>query len=365
MAEALARRGHEAHVATYPAGDDTTPIPYHIHRIARGNRQLDPRPGPSARKLLYLDPLLCKRVMSLLDKLSFDVIHAHHYEGLITSLCARQLTRRIPVIYDAHTLLASELPYYRLLMPRRLAAMAGRMLDRKLPRCADHIIAVTDRMRAWFTDDAGIPHARISLIPNGVEYEHFAVNEPVDAGPAAAPQVVFAGNMAEYQGIELLLQVFRRVRDAIHSARLLLITDSALGHRAAQIEKLGLTGSVSLADADYASLPSRLAAADVLANPRIDCDGIPQKLLNYMAAGRPIVSFAGSAGPLEHGKTALVVPDGNIDAFANAVLRLIHEPGLGASLGQAAQHKVNAEHGWQHVAEQVESIYGQLVRMDT
>ena len=58
MAEALARRGHEVHVATYPAGDDTTPIPYHIHRIARGKRRLDPRPGPSTRKLLYLDPLV-------------------------------------------------------------------------------------------------------------------------------------------------------------------------------------------------------------------------------------------------------------------------------------------------------------------
>ena len=46
-------------------------------------------------------------------------------------------------------------------------------------------------------------------------------------------------------------------------------------------------------------------------NPRVDCDGLPVKLLNYMATGRAIVSFAGSAEILEHEQTGLVVPSGD------------------------------------------------------
>ena len=56
------------------------------------------------------------------------------------------------------------------------------------------------------------------------------------------------------------------------------------------------------------------------------CDGIPQKLLNYMAAGKGIVCSAGSAKLLEHERTGLIVPNGDVDAFAAAIVRLAADP---------------------------------------
>ncbi len=96
--------------------------------------------------------------------------------------------------------------------------------------------------------------------------------------------------------------------------------------------------------------------------PRVHCDGIPQKLLNYMAAAKPIVAFAGSAKLLTHEQTGLVVPDGEVEAFADAIASLVEEPRRAAELGRRARAFVAAHHSWEHAAEQVEDVYYRLLR---
>jgi len=366
MAEALCQRGHEIHVATYPLGHPGTPTPYETHRVGWSNMQVKSEPGPSVKKLFVLDLLLIKKVKHLLDEMPFDVIHAHHYEGLIAALRARRPDYRVPIVYDSHTLLGSELPHYSLPMPGKLSAWIGRRLDSTLPQRADHIIAVTERMREWLTTEGAVPATRISLIPNGVEHEHFAVpgapsSGPTPDGDAGSPlRIVFTGNLAKYQGIDLLLRAFQRVHADLSRSRLIFVTDSDLKWLMRKIAALGLTDCISTTRADYANLPVRLAEADVLVNPRTQCDGIPQKLLNYMAAGRPIVSFNGSAALLEHDRTALLVADEDTDGFAQAILRILHQPHLGKRLGQAARDEVIAHYGWQIVAQKVEDVYMNL-----
>src|SRR5690606_10050459 len=107
----------------------------------------------------------------------------------------------------------------------------------------------------------------------------------------------------------------------------------------------------------YGSLPAKLAQADVLVNPRPSCDGLPQKILNYMASGRPIVSFAGSGDLLEHERTALIVPDEDVEGFARAIMRVLRDPALGERLGRAARDEVVAARGWRQVAARVERAY--------
>lgn len=361
MAEALTSLGHEIHVATYPVGDRSVAVNYRIHRVATSRVKLDTAPGPSLRKLAYLDPLLWSRVRRLLDAEPFDVVHAHHYEGLIAALLARPGHRGVPLVYDAHTLLATELPQYPLPLPRRMLARVGERLDRSLPRRADHVIAVSERMRQWLMSRGGVAAGRISLIPNGVEHAHFATASRPGPRGNGRPRIVFAGNLAEYQSVGLLLEAFRGVRQSLPEARLVLVTNASIEHLQPAMRALEITNAVSRVDSDYASLPSRLAEADVLANPRVQCTGVPQKVLNYMAAGRPIVSFESSCGPLRHGATGLVVPDGDVGAFAAALVRLLRQPAMADELGRAARHEVTARHGWGQVAGQVTAVYRELV----
>jgi glycosyltransferase involved in cell wall biosynthesis len=107
--------------------------------------------------------------------------------------------------------------------------------------------------------------------------------------------------------------------------------------------------------------PALLAAAAVAVNPRVRCDGIPQKLLNYMAAGMPIATFEGSAGPVRHEVTGLRVPNGDIDAMADAVERLLTDRPLARRLGDTAREQARRHFSWAQVAERVEQVYRDLI----
>jgi glycosyltransferase involved in cell wall biosynthesis len=362
MAEALVERGHDVHVATYPRGDPAVPVSYRLHRAGSPRATLDTRPGPSLKKFFWFDPLLLKMVRRLLRQERFDVIHAHHYEGLIAALAARGSRRSLPIVYDAHTLLATELPHYRLYLPAKAIKAFGSALDRKLPRRAEHVIAVSQRMQQWFCTHARVSGEQLSLIPNGVECIHFGSAERVAPARATDARVVaFAGNLAEYQGIGYLLAAFARLQESEHEVRLLLITESDSVRWMQRIQALNIGAAVDFVQAEFADLPAHLQAADVLVNPRINCDGIPQKLLNYMAAGKPIVSFAGSAAVLQHERTGLIVADADVDALAAAIARMLRAPELGRELGRAAREHVIAAHSWEQVALRVEDVYTRVL----
>src|SRR5262249_45058980 len=132
VAEALAHRGHDVHVVTYHLGQQDESLPFTVYRSPRlaGYRKLSP--GPSAAKLAVMDPMLVLTLRRVLATHPIDVIHAHHYEGLLVALCARG-KQALPIVYDAHTLLETELPYYPLGLPDGVKRAIGRALDRWLP----------------------------------------------------------------------------------------------------------------------------------------------------------------------------------------------------------------------------------------
>ena len=66
-------------------------------------------------------------------------------------------------------------------------------------------------------------------------------------------------------------------------------------------------------------------------------DGIPQKLLNYMAVGVPIVSFAGPARNIVDNENGLVVPDSNTEIFAHDLDTLLNDQELALKLGSTAR----------------------------
>lgn len=224
------------------------------------------------------------------------------------------------------------------------------------------MVAVTAGIRHWLGAEGGVPADRVTTIGNGVEWEHFAVESAVSGnGTTGTRTLMFAGNLAPYQGIDLLLQAFAAVAVVHGDARLQVVTDSSFEPYDALARELGVREQVEILRSDFAGLPRLLARADVLANPRIDCNGVPQKLLNYMAAGKPIVSFAGSAVGLEHGGTGLLVPDGDVGAFARGVLELFDDPPAARAMGERARRSVVEECSWERTAERVERVYAGLL----
>jgi glycosyltransferase involved in cell wall biosynthesis len=201
----------------------------------------------------------------------------------------------------------------------------------------------------------------VTTVANGVELERFDGKPPEAPAPGRPRRLVFAGNLAAYQRIDLLLRAIAAVARARAEVRLVLAVDDAFEPYRPLARELGLVERIDLVPSPpFAELPAFLATADLCLNPRIDCDGMPVKLLNYMAAARPVVSFAGGA-PGIPATVARLVPDGDVAAFAAAVLALLDDDAAAAALGRKARAHVEAHCRWPDRAAQLEALYRRLL----
>jgi glycosyltransferase involved in cell wall biosynthesis len=362
LAEALSARGHEVELLTYHLAEEPDRFALPVQRVFGRCASGTLPPGPTLAKLALYDPALALLIARRLQARAFDLIHAHHVEGLLAAALGRYGAGQggaVPLIYDAHTLLAGELPAYGHSVARRGVRAIGRRLDGWLPRLAEHVVAVTDDIAQILAHEHGLEARRISVVPNGVEVERFVAGaEAVTPRPEL---VVYSGTLAPYQGIDLLLEAFARALAVRPELRLRLMTNASFAPYAGLAERLGVSRALELLPERLDSLPLRLGEAMIAVLPRVDCPGLPQKLLNYMASGRAVVAFAGSAKRVEHEATGLVVKNHDVAGFAAAILRLAGDPGLARRLGRAAQAHVAATASWAIAAERCERVYAGLI----
>jgi glycosyltransferase involved in cell wall biosynthesis len=328
------------------------------HRIFRHPVYWRMPVGPSFRKLALYDPVLAWKLSRVLAARRFDIVHAHHVEGLLVALPAR-LRHSMPLVYDAHTMLSAELPSYARGLTRSAFGAVGGWLDGALPRRADHVVAVTSDIRDRLVRAHGLDAGRISVVTNGVESAVFRVDSPPPRD--GLTRIFYSGTLAPYQNIDLLLEAFARARQARPDLRVCLSVSSSFEPYEELARRLRVREDIEVLVDGFGELPQRLAAAAIAVLPRTACPGIPQKLLNYMAAGKAIVASTGSAKLLEHERTGLVVANGDVDGFAAALLRLAADPTLGRELGRRARETVVREFSWERAAEKMEPVYARLM----
>jgi glycosyltransferase involved in cell wall biosynthesis len=219
------------------------------------------------------------------------------------------------------------------------------------------VVSVTEAIRAAIVQYSPSLASRVSVAGNGIEVEWLEDLPPVEAprGPVDR-RIVFTGNLAAYQRLDLLFRAFRRVAAERPDVRLRIVTEGKPEEVWRHARQSGVVANTDVITGGFEVARAELALAYVAANPRTVCDGVPQKMLNYMAAGVGIVSCEGSAALLEHEVTGLVVRNDDDEAFADAMLRLLDHPELRRSLGGHAREAVRAR-TWDATAERVESVY--------
>lgn len=357
LSEALHTLGHDVHVVSYHLGEQQTAHGFHLHRIKDLKWYSRMQAGPSYRKLI-VDLYLAAKLREVIAAAAIEVIHAHHVEGLLVALLARG-NHKLPIVFDAHTLLGTELPYYALGMPRRLKTFVGRLLDRHLPGRAAHVVGVSQEIRDALVAMHAVEADRISVVPSGVELDCFT--SPASNRNRQEKILIFAGNLAPYQGIDVMLSAFAIVCQERSNTYLQIASCDSFQPFESQAEKLGIRDRIRLIPGTFATLPAILANADIALNPRVDGDGVPQKLLNYMAAGCPIVSFAGSARHLEHATSGWIVEQAEPQAFARAILNLLDNPTLARRLGEIAHATACATLSWEVSARKIAAILQDVV----
>ncbi|MFM1921441.1 MAG: hypothetical protein RLZZ303_3075 [Candidatus Hydrogenedentota bacterium] len=321
---ALHLAGHEATLLCYGNGLGNPPPDIEVMRAPRVPFDGKTSAGPSLAKPL-LDLLLARSIRST----RWDALLAHNYEGLLAAL----LSGVRPVVYAPHNALVDELPHY--FRGARWAERLGVLLDRALPRRANAVLALHAPLADYLVA-CGCAPGRMVMSGPAAPLEAFDGLPPDEI----APFLLYAGNLDRYQNLELLTEAMRRVRAQLPQAQLLVAT-----HSPGDIE-----GATTLRALGFNAVADLLRQDCIVAAPRVSWSGYPIKLLNAMAAGRPVVACDSARGPVVDGVTGMVVPDNDAGAFANALVKLLLDDALRARLGQNARKAAGKGHGLANLA---------------
>jgi 1,2-diacylglycerol 3-alpha-glucosyltransferase len=368
MSDTLVDLGHEVHVVTYPFGQDDIKIRRaKVHRPGPFRPETNAKVGPSPEKF-SLDFQLLRLLCRVIRRENIDIIHAHNYEGALIGIAAKWLTGR-PLLYNAVNLMSDELAGYNFIRPAWLAQGIAHGLDWFTPIFPDHITAVSPELREWFLE-RGVRASKLDMVPAGIEPDLFDHPEPEKLRQQyqldGRPVVMYTGVLNAFQRIDYLLAAFAVVLREKPDALLLVVsplvaeTHERAYRRLAQ--ELGIAESVIwISPHSLKDLPSYLALADVTVVPRPECPGHPVKLLNYMLAGRPIVSFAGGAKGVRHLHDAYIVPNHDSEALGHGIVTLLNDRALAAKLGANARTTVLDNFDWRQICATIERIYERLV----
>lgn len=371
LANILGDRGYQVHVVTYPLGDADLPVgKARIWRTAYWRKQGRTYTGPAWEKFI-LDVLMVFKLIRVIRREKIDVIHAHNYEGVLIGTIAKFFTRR-PLVYQAVNLMGDELPTYNFIRPAFVARAIARMLDWIVPLLPDFVIVISKDLEKYFRA-RGFGDDRLALIPPGIYPAMFAKSDPRrfrdHYSLGSRKVVVYAGVTNVYQRIDYLLEAFKVALQAEPSTVLMVVSplthESDLPRNQALAASLGIADSVIWVEGQaLADLPDYLAVADVTVIPRPDIPGYPLKLLNYLAAGRPVVCFEGAAKGVKHLHDVFAVPDHDVQAMGRAMVTLMRDPELAASLATNGRETVLSRFDWEVLCTEIESVYAQVVELD-
>ncbi len=366
-AEALAELGHDVHVITYASCQPQPVRGVKIHRIPAVGPIDRIVVGPSKAKM-YWDLLLTWKTIQVVRKEKIDILHGINYEGALVGCIAKWVTRR-PLVYGAINTMIDELPSYKFIWPPRLARILAKTLDWVVPRLADRVVAYTPTIRDFLTS-VGIPADRIDLVRLGIDVSVFDGVSPGNARKKmnldSEPLITYTGVLNKFQRIDYLLRAMRVVVMEIPRAKLAFVRTLDDEPQRKSVEEMarkeGVADAVVFPDViRIGDLPAYIAAADTTAVPRPDCPGVPVKLLNFMAAGKPVVVTEGSSQGLRDGEEVLVTEDHNAEAMGKALVRILQDKVLAERLGRGAQRAAYARYDRKSTTADLVAVYRRVL----
>ncbi|MFK7986958.1 MAG: glycosyltransferase [Sandaracinaceae bacterium] len=346
MVDAEHEAGRGPELLTYAHGGFELVSPWPHHRIADLTRDRSLRSGPSVRKVVE-DAQLAVAARGHVARMKPDWVISHHVEATAACLAARLS----PVLFVAHTALEPELPSY--LPPRasglavRIASRVGGALDVALARRADAVAAVSPWLASHL---ASRTEREVTALPIPWPVPARTAHEDREKArsrlmiDAAAPVILYAGNLDAYQGLDVLVKGFVEVRARRPETRLLIATESAHDELEQSLWSAGQADAVIFAP--LADEPDRRlvhAAADVVWVPRHTPGGLPIKLLDAMARGVPTVASRAATADLDLAGRVMLTDDADPDAFAAATVLALEGRASARAVGEEGRRYI-AEH---------------------
>lgn len=217
---------------------------------------------------------------------------------------------------------------------------------KKTYKMADKIIVVSNEAKQTLTNHFEIPEEKIIVIYNPIDIEKVgklaseSAHEPLFH--KWSPIVISVGRLHKQKDHKTLILAFSKVLDKFPDAQLVIIGEGPeRPHLEKIIYELNLTDKVFLLG--FKKNPYKyMARADVFVlSSRYE--GFPNVILEAMACGVPVISTNCPSGPKEiimHRENGILVPIGDPEKLANAIIELLQNTKLRRELSLSGQQRV-------------------------
>jgi phosphatidylinositol alpha-mannosyltransferase len=296
-------------------------------------------PANASLPNIVLSPPAMLRMNRVLERERFDVIHVHEPMAPILSVFAL-LRAECPTVATCHAA-GGRLSWYP--PAKVLWGIAAERID--------HRIAVSEAARRAAEPYIGGP---FEIIPNGI-----LLPPRFDAGNRDG-NVVFIGRNEQRKGLQVVLRAWPKVA-ARTGARLRVVGADPLSVRwLARREGLSLDCVDLLGGLYEDELTRELERASLLAAPALGGESFGMVLTRAFASATPAVAsdiegYAAVATP----ESAVLVPPGEPDPLAGALIELLEDETRRQRLGEGAR-KVAERYSWEPIARRLVTIYEEL-----
>jgi glycosyltransferase involved in cell wall biosynthesis len=293
------------------------------------------------------------------ERWPFDVVHAHMLvpDGWAAAHVGASLG--VPVVATAHRADVLDVPARG---PRSRAQVAEAV------ESIDQVCAVSAAIGEAAARLA-TPRRPVAVVPNGADTRVFAPREAAEARarlglPADGPIVSYVGKLVPRKGVDTLIEAMGLLARRPEGAPLLVAAGIGemrpdLERRAAELgiaDRVRFVGKVAHDDVGW-----WMAAGDLFVLPSLS-EGLPTVVCEAMNCGRAVVATAVDGTPeiVRDGRTGVLVPPSDAPALADALARVLHEPGLARAMGEEALRIGRAEYTWEANARTMTGIYEAL-----
>jgi colanic acid/amylovoran biosynthesis glycosyltransferase len=211
---------------------------------------------------------------------------------------------------------------------------------------------------------AGFPESKLHVHYTGIDCDRFRTAD-VQRDPNL---ILFVGRLVEKKGCEYLLKAMALIQKDNPRAHLEIIGDGPLR------STLHAIAAVHSIRASFRGVQSpdevlrSMSRARILCNPSVtastgDREGFGMVFAEAQAVGTPVVSYSHAAIPevVNHGKTGLLCPEGDVSALSTALQTLLNDSVLWTSMSQCASEWIREHFDIARQAENLELLYDECV----
>ncbi|GMV33087.1 MAG: glycosyltransferase family 1 protein [Chloroflexi bacterium CFX1] len=302
----------------------------------------------------------------------YDVVHFRNiWDGFHIAQNKKKFGYK--TLFEVNGLPSIELKYH---YPGMDAGLLSKIKEQEIAtlHLADAVICPSNVTRDYIAS-LGLDRKRVTVIPNGVSPSDFAFT-PLPVRDGRVPILLYVGTLADWQGLDIVIKALPKILES-QPVKLHIVGRGRSRQRKAlakQIRKLGLEEHVIVQPAvPHHEIPSLIAGADICVAPlalndrNVTQGACPIKILEYMAAGRPLLA---SNMPIvrelvREDVDGLLFSPNDPEDLARQAVQLLKNMELSQRLAESAAAHVREKFTWHESQKKLGKVVEKLLIRDT